>query len=141
MVTIFSRIILATALTLCALPGWTCGFCVEDKVAAVYDHAVVTAAIARRHQVAFFGIEGRLAGNAAEARGLERIAAGVHGVDDGSARVNTESASLSVAFDPASVSYAVLHRYLQRRFSPRGLVLLPLRIMEKSAELITAVRP
>ena len=32
-----------------------CGYCVEDKIAAVYDHASISRARAAKHQVAFDG--------------------------------------------------------------------------------------
>ena len=41
-----------------------CGHCVEDKIAAVYDHAMVTRSLAVKHRVAFFAIDGALATDA-----------------------------------------------------------------------------
>ena len=38
-----------------------CGYCVEDKIAAAYDHAVVVSAMDRRHEVAFLSLEGTTA--------------------------------------------------------------------------------
>ena len=78
------------ALALPAQSGRACGYCVEDKIAAVYDHAVVTQALARKHQVAFFGLDGPLAGDENERRLIERIAETAYGADAGSARVSIE---------------------------------------------------
>ena len=40
---------------LCAAPmtAIACGACVEDRVAATYDHAVMTQAVARHHVLVF----------------------------------------------------------------------------------------
>jgi hypothetical protein len=69
-----------------------CGYCVEDKIAAAYDHAVVVSALDRRHEVAFLSIEG------GPAKGQERAIAGavesVAGVDRGTVRVSIESGSV-----------------------------------------------
>ncbi len=139
------KIIAVVALGIaCALPAqaaYACGFCIEDKIAAVYDHRVVTQAVARKHQVAFFGLDGRLAGSTVDARILERSVGAAFGVDPGSVRASIESASLSVAFDPAAVSFVALQRSVQKKLTPRGLTLLPLRVMDRAGELKTAARP
>lgn len=124
--------ILATAFTFTAL---ACGFCIEDKIAAVYDHAVVTRAIAQRHQVAFFAVEGNIPPGEGSRRTLEAIVQSVAGVDQGSARVSVESASLSVAFDPAHAPFAGIERSLSRKLAARGLSVGILRVMDKPAEL------
>ena len=85
-----------------------CGYCVEDKMAAVYDHAAFTRALAQKHHVAFFHIEGALVPGAATKHALERLANGASGVDPGTPRVSPESAALSVAFDPQRTSVASL---------------------------------
>ena len=38
---------------------YACGVCIEDKVAATYDHAIVHQAIASHRQVIFVALEGR----------------------------------------------------------------------------------
>lgn len=126
--------VLSLALLAAAPAATACGYCVEDKIASVYDYAVVTGAAARRHHIAIFALEGPLAGGTGESRALERIASGAHGVDAGSARANAETATLAVAFDPAAVSFGTLHRFLQRKFTPRGLSVLPIKVMETATE-------
>jgi hypothetical protein len=122
-------------------PAFACGHCVEDKIASVYDHAVVTRALAMKHQILFFAIDGRLAGTEAERQVLERAAASASGVDAGSARISTETASLSVAIDPGRTHFAAVERSLHAKLARRSLSLQLLRIMDKPAELKTASRP
>ena len=118
-----------------------CGVCVEDKIASVYDHAVVIRALSLKHQVLFFALDGRLAGTAAERQVLERAAAAVHGVDAGSARVSLETATLSVAIDPGRTRVAAVERSLQSTLARRSLTLELLRVMDKTAEFKIAPRP
>lgn len=128
----------ALALAAAAQAAIACGHCVEDKIAAVYDHGVVSAALAKKHHVAFFAVEGRLTGSAAERRVMEQAAEAAYGIDRGTMRASAEAAAISMAFDPARVSYAALERSLARRMMRRGLTLLPLKVMDKPAELKTA---
>ena len=123
------------ALALQAAVALACGHCVEDKIAAVYDHVVVTRSLANRHQVVFFAIDGPLQANETVRRMIERIAEGSRGVDPGSTRVSAEAASLSVAFDPDRTPLAVLQRGLERKLAAKRLSLLVLRVMDRPAEL------
>ena len=117
-----------------------CGHCVEDKIAAVYDHALITRTLSTSHQVVFFHIEGARAPGRATRRGLEAIAESVEGVDRGSVRVSLESASLAVAFDPRRASLAAVHKALEKKLAGKKLSLVILRVMDSPAELKTVGR-
>ncbi|MEZ0236752.1 MAG: hypothetical protein ACAH06_01695 [Methylophilaceae bacterium] len=110
-----------------------CGHCVEDKIAAVYDHANVMQALERKHPIAFFAIDGPLADGTG--RTLETLAESVTGVDKGSTRVSMESAAMAVAFNPERTTFAKVQKALERKFSGKKLTLQPLRIMDKPAQL------
>ena len=118
-----------------AVTSFACGYCIEDKIAAVYDHAVVTRAVAQKHQVVFFAVEGQMPAGEAARRALEAIAESAAGVDKGSARVSVEPASLSVAFNPARAPFAGMERSLSRKLAARGLSIAILRVMDRPAEL------
>ena len=124
--------ILATAITSTA---FACGYCIEDKIAAVYDYPVSTRAIAQKHQVVFFAAEGNIPPGEGSRRTLEAIVESVAGVDKGSARVSVESASLSAAFYPAHAPFAGMERALSRKLAAKGLSVGILRVMDKPAEL------
>ncbi len=104
-------------------------------MAAVYDHSVVTQALDRKHHVAFFTIEGKLAPGDGVQRAIEAIAESAHGVDEGSVRVSVESATLSVAFDPRRTPFAQVHAALERKLAVKTLALLPLRVMDGPASM------
>ena len=117
-----------------------CGHCVEDKIAGVYDHAVVTHALGMKHQVLFFAIEGQLPSTAVELQTLQHAVAGSYGVDANSTRISTAVASLSVAIDPRRTSIPMLERSLKIKLAKRNLSLQLLRVMDKPAELRTVSR-
>ena len=111
-----------------------CGFCDEDKIAAVYDHKAVASAAARHHQVAYFSIEGNLGAGASARRALEAMAESVKGVDKGSARASVESASMSVAIDTVNSHYAEVERSLKAKFAGKGLSLAKLTVERKKGK-------
>lgn len=129
------RQLLLAALLLGTNSAQACGHCIEDKIAACYDHTVVTQALARKHQVAFFALDGPLAGGMLEKKAIELLAASAPGVDAGSVRVSTETAALSVAFDPARVSFVSVQQAVEAKLKRRGLTLLPLKVMERPGDL------
>ena len=135
--TMVTTLLFAALLLACNTPAFACGHCVEDKIASVYDHAVVTRALAMKHQVLFFAIVGQLAGTATERQILERAAASASGVDAGSARISTETASLSIAFDPRRISFAAVERSLRNKLARRQLSLQLVWIMDKPAAFKT----
>ncbi len=94
---------------LVASPAWACGVCVEDKVAATYDHGVLQRASARGHLVVYCGVTGRT-----DAARLRRAAAQVRGLDRDSLRVSVEPAAVSFALDPAQQSARSAVAALQR---------------------------
>lgn len=119
-----------------------CGYCVEDKIASTYDHAVLVRALGQKHAVAFFHIDGSLAPGEATRRWLETETESASGVDRGSVRVSADTATLSFAFDPKASPLARIQAAVERKFTTRKLSLMPLRVMDRPAELKTvAVKP
>ena len=136
-----SSLLFACCLLLASSAALACGHCVEDQVAAVYDHALIRQALDRKHKVVFFAIEGALEANSAQRRDIERAAAKVAGVDARSVRLSIESAALSAAFDPARVSAEQIRQSVQERLILKGLSLKLLRVMEQPAMAKSAAQP
>ena len=130
-----TRLLIVAALLLGANTAQACGHCIEDKIAACYDHAVVTQALARKHQVAFFAINGPLAASSGQQQRIERIALTGKGVDPGSARVAIETAVLAVAFDPRAAPLVAVEASLQSKLALKGLSVQRLRLIDKAGEL------
>jgi len=72
-----------------------CGACVEDKIAATYDHTAVKRARAGGNVMVFCEVTGPFA-----AQRLKDAARKVGGIDPKSVRVSIEPAALSFAVDP-----------------------------------------
>ena len=99
---------LLVAATIFVIPasGHACGACVEDKVAATYDHGVVKDENLRHQQVVFVAIDG-----AGSPRLRERIvsaARNVTGIQPGSVRTSIEPAAFSFALDRSREASAVV---------------------------------
>ena len=128
--------LLASLLLISTTPVIACGHCIEDKVAAVYDHAIVAKAVHEKHVVAFFGIEGPLVVNAASKRDIQKIISSINGVDLNTSRISLETGSISLAFNPALLSYPALLDSLDKKLHPKKLSIFPLEVisqMPKSA--------
>lgn len=72
-----------------------CGACVEDKVAATYDHAVISQAKAKHQQVLFVALDGPNAERAAQR--ITAAAAKVRGVETKTLRMSASPAAFSIA--------------------------------------------
>lgn len=107
-----------------------CGHCVEDKVAAAYDHSVIVRSIERRHEVAFFAIEGAIAESPRLSREIQKALESVGGVDRGTARVSLPAGSLSFAYDPARQKLGTIVRVLEKTLAPKGLSPSLLRVID-----------
>ena len=119
--------------------AFPCGYCVEDKIASVYDHAAVTHALSQKHHVAYFHVEGALPAGA-EGGKLLRKAAAAAPVDPAAVRVSAETFTLAVSFDPRRASLVQVQSAMEKVLAPKGLTLMPLRIMEQPADLKTVRR-
>lgn len=120
------RALIGAALLAAATQAQACGYCMEDKIAATYDHAMVTQALARKHQVAFFHVEG-----AAPSRALLERAAYAAGVDKGSVRVAADRLTLSFAFDPARATLGAIHARMEQALGAHPLSLMPFEVIDQ----------
>lgn len=121
----------ALLLLLVPLPAWACGYCVEDKIAATYDHAVVSRAMAQKHHVVFLHVDGPAPGRKA----LEDAVYSAPAVDRGSARVSADLLTVSFAFDPARANLGAIHARLEKRLAAHRLSLMPFQVMERPGDL------
>jgi hypothetical protein len=117
------------SLLVAAGPAAACGYCVEDKIAATYDHAVVTQAFARKHQVAFFHVDGT-----ASRRVLEQAVYSPPAVDRGTARVSADLLTVSFAFDPARATLGTIHQRMEKALG-KGASLMPFEVIDGPGQL------
>jgi hypothetical protein len=118
----------AVALTLAIPAAHACGVCVDDKVAAAYDHAVIEQARARGHVMVFAEVRGR--GTAAQFVGAARKAAArVWGIAPRSVRVAEAPAALSFALDDGAVSPGEALAAVEKGAHASGVSLTLLKVM------------
>ena len=108
-----------------------CGYCLEDKVAATYDHAVVTQALAAKHHVAFLHVDGA----ARDRKVLEQAVYSVPSVDRGTVRVSADLLTVSFAYDPARENLGAIHARIEKRLAKQKLSLMPFQVMERPEDL------
>ena len=114
-------------LVLCGPAVHACGHCVEDRIAAVYDHALLQRTTAQRQQIVFFAWEGKPLRGEASRRRMAELASGAAGVIPGSVRVSMEPAALAVAFDPRRGSVDALEAALRKSLASMKLTLVRLQ--------------
>ena len=105
-----------------------CGVCVEDKVAATYDHAVVMRAGALHHLVVFGEIGGAVDIKAVTAS-IPAATKRVQGIDRGTVRTSASPPAFSFALDPAAQAPDAAVAELQKRLRTQGVKLSVLRVM------------
>ena len=109
-------------------PASACGACIEDKVAATYDHAVVTRAVERGRVMVFAEVKGA---GAAEAltRAARKAAIGTRGIDSTSVRISQQPAGLSFALDARARKPVEALAAVQRAAGIAGLELALLKVL------------
>jgi copper-containing nitrite reductase len=110
-----------------------CGHCVEDRIAAVYDHALVQRARASKHQVAYFAWDGAFTRDETSRRGVLAVAEAVPGIDKGSVRVSMEPAAIAVAFDPRRSDAAAIATALRAALRRLSVDVVPLHAPASSS--------
>jgi hypothetical protein len=120
-----ARLCLLVATLAAGTGALACGVCIEDRVAATYDHAVVTKAAADHRVMVFAAVDGQGPATALAAS-ARRAASQLVGVDRGSVRAAAEpAAAVSFALDPrAQTPEAALAAIAQ--YSPNNRLQLTL---------------
>lgn len=108
-----AAVALAAALAAFVPASHACGACVEDKVAATYDHGVVERAAASGDVIVFCELTGPL-----DAAQLKRAVRRMRGVEPQSVRVSMQPAALSFAVDPKLQSPQAAIDAVQRGIAP-----------------------
>jgi len=107
-----------------------CGYCVEDKVAAAYDHSVIVRSLDRSHEVAFFAVEGTFMASPRVSREIQNALESIQGVDRGTARVSPDGTSLSFAYDPGRRQLGPITRAVEKSLAPKALSISLLRVLK-----------
>jgi hypothetical protein len=101
---------------------WACGVCVEDKMAATYDHAVAVSAKKKSFVVVFCDLSKPLT-----ARQLSTALAHQRSIDLASLRVAANPAAASFAMDPRKGTPRAVIAEIQKQL-PKGTQISLLRV-------------
>jgi hypothetical protein len=126
---------LAALFTILAVPATACGYCVDDKVAAAYDHVVVERTLAQGHEMAFFSLELAQPATRDTDPAIRRAIERIPGVDRARRRVALEAGGLSLAFDPKRVSQAGVAQRTRSRHHAAGACAALLRFGQPRQDL------
>lgn len=108
--------------------AFACGACVEDTVAATYDHAVVERAATKGNLLVYASIDG--SGDAKALANHARVAAQrIVGVDRSSVRVSAAPLALSFAIDPKAQTVDGAIASMQQRGHDQDIRLSVVRIV------------
>jgi len=110
----------AALLMAVATSAGACGYCVDDKVAAAYDHAVTERAFAQGHEIAFLSLDLARPATRDTETAIRNAIERVPGVDRDSVRVALEAGGLSLAFDPKRAPAGSLLNALDAAVAPLG---------------------
>jgi hypothetical protein len=126
--------IAAALMALAAAAAQACGFCIEDRVAAVYDSAAIESAVAKHRHVAFLAVDGEIALEPAAQKALVK-ALEAAGALRGATRVAGENAAVAVVFDPKRTTLARLVAAGDRALATRHRKVTALRIIDEGGKL------
>jgi hypothetical protein len=125
--------VVGLVVALASAAALACGHCVEDRIAAVYDHALVQRTLASKHQVAYFAWDGPTERSEAVRMKMLALGEATTGVDKGSVRVAMDPAAIAVAFDPRRTSAEAVAAALQKKLGTLKLSVIPLEPPRASA--------
>lgn len=125
-----TSLLLSGILGLAASHALACGVCVEDKVAATYDHAIASMARARHYDVVFAQIAGPDPGPALAQAAADAVRQ-LHGVQAETIRTSAEPATVSFALDPHAQDSAQAMAAIQRALAPRQMTVEILRVLRQ----------
>jgi uncharacterized protein (DUF2236 family) len=128
-----ARIVLRLLWVLAAAP-WSrpapaCEICVEDHIAATYDHGVIARAEASGQNVLFVAVRGKDVAAPRSEAAIRGALAAVAGVDRASVRYSVFPAAASFAWNPKRISSADVLRAVNGGLDGSGLSLVPLKVI------------
>jgi len=121
------KLLLASAMVSASGAAFACGACLEDKIAATYDHAVVTAAAAKGDRVVFGAIDGPIDARLVSER-VRATASKIPGVRPETVHASPAPPAFSFAIDRRAQKPEAAVAELERRLAVPGVHLSIIRV-------------
>ena len=99
-----SRSLLASFFYMISWDVLACGYCLEDRIASVYDHVLVAKTKKLNQKMLYLVWDGPANRDEKTRRHLIEIASRIKGVTQGSVRVALEPPTIGLAYQPLIVS-------------------------------------
>ena len=118
----FSNWLVANLLGLVSLNVLACGYCLEDRIASVYDHVLVAKTKQLNQKMLYLIWDGPANRDEAMRHELISIASRLPGITKGSVRVSLEPATIGLAYQPLKISREQVEALLLQRLKPKRIV-------------------
>ena len=117
-----SNWLVANLLSLLSLNVLACGYCLEDRIASVYDHVLVAKTKQLNQKMLYLIWDGPANRDEAMRRELISITSRLPGITKGSVRVSLEPATIGLAYQPLKISREQVEALLLQRLKSKKIV-------------------
>ena len=118
----FRRSLLASFLFLLSSNVFACGYCLQDRIASVYDHVLVAKTKQLNQKMLYLVWDGPAARDETTKRHLLAIVSRVRGVTKDSVRVALEPPTIGLAYQPLSISRERIETLLLQQLRSMNIV-------------------
>ena len=116
------RSLLASFLFLLNWNVFACGYCLQDRIASVYDHVLVAKTKQLNQKMLYLVWDGPAARDETTKRHLIAIASRLEGVTKGSVRVALEPPTMGLAYQPSIISRDLIESLLLKELRAMNIV-------------------
>ena len=117
-----TRSFLANFLFLLNWNAFACGYCLQDRIASVYDHVLVAKTKQLNQKMLYMVWDGPAARDETTKRHLLAIVSRVRGVTKDSVRVALEPPTIGLAYQPLSISRERIETLLLQQLRSMNIV-------------------
>ena len=117
-----TRSFLANFLFLLNWNAFACGYCLQDRIASVYDHVLVAKTKQLNQKMLYLVWDGPAARDEITKRHLLAIVSRVRGVTKDSVRVALEPPTIGLAYQPLSISRERIETLLLQQLRSMNIV-------------------
>ena len=119
---LLSHWITANLLLLLSFSAIACGYCLQDRIASVYDHVLVTQTRQLNQKMLYLVWDGPADHDEKTRRTLIGITSRIKGVTKGSVRVSLEPPTIGLAYQPLSISSEQIETVLLQKLRAKKIV-------------------
>ena len=119
---LLSHWITANLLLLLSFSALACGYCLQDRIASVYDHVLVTQTRQLNQKMLYLLWDGPAYHDEKTRRTLIEITSRIKGVTKGSVRISLEPPTIGLAYQPLSISSEQIETVLLQKLRAKKIV-------------------